>query len=176
MKIISLLSGEQTGGIAPHAATHHQGGADPISAEAIGAELEGTAAAAIASLLSRGNNEIFKRLSISYPTPENTVPPNATHDNIISNPTFHEGGCVIIAGAYGNGLSGNLSGFYFLSGLLFFPFPSQEGSILNIYRIVEQANGGTLNLTALSDGTLRLRMINSDLRQPKVFRVAQILI
>ncbi|MCT7965157.1 hypothetical protein NG799_02265 [Laspinema sp. D1] len=33
----NIETGEQTGGISPHADTHHQGGTDAISAEAIGA-------------------------------------------------------------------------------------------------------------------------------------------
>ena len=43
------IEGEQTGGTPPHAVTHHQGGTDELSAEAIGAEAEGTAEAAILS-------------------------------------------------------------------------------------------------------------------------------
>ncbi|AFY80161.1 hypothetical protein [Oscillatoria acuminata] len=55
MKIISLLTGEQSGGISPHASTHHPGGTDALSAEAIGAEMEGAADAAIIAHLAAAN-------------------------------------------------------------------------------------------------------------------------
>jgi hypothetical protein len=162
---------------AAHASSHSPGASDPITPALIGAEPSGAAAAAISSLLSRGNNEIFKRLSIAYSEPpQNIIPANSTQDVIISNPSLHQGGCLIIVGGYGNSVSGIYSGLYFLSGLLFYPYPSQEGSILKIHRIVEEATGGTLTLTALIDGTLRLRLVNSSLSQPKLFRFAQILI
>lgn len=52
MKIINLLTGEQNTGISPHATTHHAGGTDEISAEAIGAEVEGAASAHLSAHLA----------------------------------------------------------------------------------------------------------------------------
>lgn len=43
VKIINLLTGEQNADLSPHAATHHAGGTDAISAEAIGARPIGVA-------------------------------------------------------------------------------------------------------------------------------------
>jgi hypothetical protein len=73
-------SGEQTGGISPHALTHGLGGTDAISAEAIGAEIEGAAQEAIAGHLAEAN-----------PHPQYAEGSNGVTYNIIrSSPAFTE--------------------------------------------------------------------------------------
>ena len=57
----NIETGEQTGGVSPHALTHHQGETDAISAEEIGAEVEGVAQGLIITHISEPNPHIQYR-------------------------------------------------------------------------------------------------------------------
>lgn len=83
MKIISLTTGEQSGGISPHAATHATAGGDPISAEAIGAEEIGAAAKAVSAHVGAANPHSQYLQEVIWPEvkekPSTFTP--ATHGN-----------------------------------------------------------------------------------------------
>lgn len=75
----NIDSGEQSGGITPHASTHQAGGTDPISAEAIGAEVEGAAVA-----------EMLIHLNESDPHPQYQYAGGTGTYNIINSSAFVE--------------------------------------------------------------------------------------
>lgn len=110
MKIINLLTGEQNTGIFPHATTHHLGGTDPISAEAIGAEVAGVAA-----------NEMAAHLAEVNPHPQgnnsNTVPFTEDFDDFLSMFVSNKLGWSNsnVNGYFGS--SGNNGGFSFAHGI-----------------------------------------------------------
>ncbi len=124
MKIISLTTGDQQDAIAPHAATHHEGGVDPITPEAIGAETEGATAAAIAAHLGQNNPHsqylqqvswgIISGIPASFPPSQHRI--NHRYDNFdsITPIVFNSGG--FVHGTYTDFNALPDFGFWFVQG------------------------------------------------------------